>query len=59
MFLSSPKPASLWSRVVPLPEADVVGGEKLGTSNDEMSVPDDFDTLGAANIEPLFEGKAP
>jgi len=44
---------------VPLPEADVVGGEKLGTSNDEMSVPDDFDTLGAANIEPLFEGKAP
>jgi len=47
------------AKVVPLAEADVGGAEKLGFMDGEISVPDDFDTLGAADIESLFEGKAP
>jgi len=46
-------------KVVPLAEADVTSREKLGFMVGEISAPDDFDTLGAADIRALFEGKAP
>ncbi len=46
-------------KVVPLAEADVKGMEKLGFMSGEISVPDDFDALGAADIQALFEDKAP
>ncbi len=34
------------------------GGEKLGFMAGEISVPDDFDSLGAQEILLLFEGKS-
>jgi prevent-host-death family protein len=45
-------------KVVPLAETDVTSGEKLGFMLGEISTPDDFDTLGAADIRAIFEGKA-
>ncbi len=43
-------------KVVPLAEADKTGGEKLGFMAGEISAPEDFDTLDAAEIRALFEG---
>ena len=46
-------------KVVPLAEADAMSMEKLGFMSGEILVPDDFDTLGAADIQALFEGEMP
>ena len=46
-------------KVVPIAEADAMSMEKLGFMSGEILVPDDFDALGAADIQALFEGEAP
>jgi len=45
-------------KVSPLSEEDVRCKEKLGFMVGEISVPDDFDSLGAAEIKSLFDGGA-
>jgi prevent-host-death family protein len=45
-------------KVSPLSEEEVKGTEKLGFMVGEISVPDDFDSLGAAEIKSLFDGGA-
>ena len=45
-------------KVSPLSAEERQGGEKLGFMAGEISVPDDFDSLGAPEIMPLFEGKS-
>lgn len=45
-------------KVVPLAESDAIDQKKLGFMAGEMSIPDDFDTLSAADIQALFEGAA-
>jgi len=45
-------------KVLPLSESDLSGVEKLGFMSGEISVPDDFDTLAAAELAQLFEGKS-
>jgi antitoxin (DNA-binding transcriptional repressor) of toxin-antitoxin stability system len=42
----------------PLSAEELKGGEKLGFMAGEISVPDDFDSLGAPEIMRLFEGKS-
>ena len=44
-------------KVLPLSAEERKGGEKLGFMAGEVSVPDDFDTMGAREIALLFEGK--
>lgn len=44
-------------KVVPLSEADTCTARRLGFMSGEISVPDDFDTIHAAEIEQLFEGR--
>lgn len=44
-------------KVLPLSEGDLRGTEKLGFMSGEISVPDDFDSLAAAEMVQLFEGK--
>ena len=44
-------------KVTPLSGEELEGFEKLGFMGGEISVPDDFDSLGAAKIRQLFEGK--
>jgi prevent-host-death family protein len=46
-------------KVMPLDEADVTTKPRLGFMIGEISVPDNFDTLGAEDIRMLFEGKSP
>ncbi|MFH1981105.1 MAG: type II toxin-antitoxin system prevent-host-death family antitoxin [Pseudomonadota bacterium] len=46
-------------KVAPISEADVKSAEKLGFMAGEISVPDDFDALGVAEIVGIFEGDAP
>ena len=45
-------------KVSPLSAEERQGGEKLGFMAGEISVPDDFDSLGASEIMLLFEGKS-
>ena len=42
-------------KVIPLSATAIGGSEKLGFMAGEISVPDDFDTLGADDIRELFE----
>jgi prevent-host-death family protein len=44
-------------KVSPLSEQERKGVEKLGFMAGEISVPDDFDSMGASDILLLFEGK--
>jgi prevent-host-death family protein len=44
-------------KVLPLSAEDRKGVEKLGFMEGEISVPDDFDSLGAPEIMRLFKGK--
>lgn len=44
-------------KVMPLSEGESRGVEKLGFMSGEISVPDEFDALGATEIIQLFEGK--
>jgi prevent-host-death family protein len=45
-------------KVSPLSEEERKGGERLGFMAGEISVPDDFDSLGESEIMLLFEGKS-
>jgi prevent-host-death family protein len=46
-------------KVLPISEEELEGSEKrLGFMSGEISVPDDFDSLGEAEIIQLFEGKS-
>ena len=45
-------------KVSPLGEEDLQGGTRLGFMLGEISVPDDFDAIGAADVAELFEGRA-
>ena len=45
-------------KVSPISVEDKKGVEKLGFMEGEISVPDDFDSLGTAEIMLLFEGKS-
>jgi prevent-host-death family protein len=45
-------------KVSPLSTEERRGGEKLGFMAGEISVPEDFDSLGASEIMLLFEGKS-
>ena len=44
-------------KVLPLSDGVVDGTERLGFMSGEITVPDDFDSLGATEIAILFEGK--
>ena len=43
-------------KVLPLSDGVVDGTERLGFMSGEITVPDDFDSLGATEITKLFEG---
>jgi prevent-host-death family protein len=43
-------------KVTPLSKSDFDGSAKLGFMAGEITVPDDFDTLGAEAIHSLFQG---
>jgi prevent-host-death family protein len=45
-------------KVSPLSAEERKSGDKLGFMVGEISVPDDFDSLGAPEIMLLFEGKS-
>ena len=45
-------------KVSPLSEEELKGAQKIGFMAGEISVPDDFDSLGATEIMRLFEGKS-
>ena len=45
-------------KVLPLSAEERKGAEKLGFMAGEISIPDDFDSLGAPEIMRLFEGKS-
>ena len=45
-------------KVSPLSMEERRGGKKLGFMTGEISVPDDFDSLGASEILHLFDGKS-
>ena len=44
-------------KVSPLSAEERKGGDRLGFMAGEISVPDDFDSMGASDIVRLFEGK--
>ena len=44
-------------KVIPINPEDQGNGRRLGFMAGEISVPDDFDRMGADEIETLFEGK--
>ena len=46
-------------KVIPLGEAEAGTASRLGFMAGEFSVPDDFDRMGADEIEQLFGGGAP
>ena len=53
--LSSPRPASRWCVVaIDAPEAGT--RRRLGFLAGQFSVPDDFDRIGATEVEALFGG---
>jgi len=43
-------------KVIPFDENEQPGVRRLGFMSGEISVPDDFDKLGAGEIADLFEG---
>ena len=43
-------------KVIPLPDTDSAAARRLGFMADETSIPDDFDSMGADEIERLFTG---
>ncbi len=43
-------------KVMPILDAELEGTKKLGFMSGEIEVPDDFDSLGKADIIALFEG---
>jgi prevent-host-death family protein len=45
-------------KVLPLSTEERKGAEKLGFMAGEISMPDDFNSLGAPEIMRLFEGKS-
>jgi prevent-host-death family protein len=45
-------------KVMPLSEDELRSTRRLGFMAGEISVPDDFDSLGAMEIEELFHGKS-
>jgi prevent-host-death family protein len=45
-------------KVVPLSDEETQDTQRLGFMANEISVPDDFDTLEAPGIVDLFEGKS-
>jgi len=45
-------------KVLPVSEGELAETEKLGFMAGEIAVPDDFDSLGSAEITHLFEGKS-
>lgn len=45
-------------KVSPLSEGELKGAQKLGFMSGEISVPDDFDSLGEREIRRLFEWKS-
>jgi prevent-host-death family protein len=45
-------------KVLPLSEGELVEAGRLGFMSGEISVPDDFDSMGADEVIRLFEGKA-
>jgi prevent-host-death family protein len=45
-------------KVLPLSAEERKGAEKLGFMVGEISMPDDFDSLGSPEIMRLFEGKS-
>jgi prevent-host-death family protein len=45
-------------KVLPLSEGELKVTDRLGFMSGEISVPDDFDSLGAKEIKRLFEGKS-
>lgn len=45
-------------KVSPLGEEDLHRITRLGFMSGEISVPDDFDAIGVADIPELFEGRA-
>ncbi len=45
-------------KVSPLSEEDQKGDLKIGFMTGEISVPDDFDSMGETDIIQLFEGKS-
>ena len=44
-------------KVSPLSDEEVRPSQRLGFMASEISVPDDFDTMGAAETRALFEGE--
>ena len=44
-------------KVLPLSHGAIGGTERLGFMSGEIEVPEDFDSIGAAEIAALFEGK--
>jgi prevent-host-death family protein len=43
-------------KVIPLSHAESTPSQRLGFMNGEIQVPDDFDQMGAREIEKLFGG---
>lgn len=44
-------------KVVPLTPEDLPGKRRIGFMAGEISVPEDFDTMGHAEVAQLFEGR--
>jgi prevent-host-death family protein len=44
-------------KVIPLSGTDSCMVRRLGFMSGEISVPDDFDSMGSSEIEQLFEGR--
>lgn len=45
-------------KVVPIEDADQCAKNPIGFMDGEISVPDDFDTMGQDEIRRMFEGEA-
>jgi antitoxin (DNA-binding transcriptional repressor) of toxin-antitoxin stability system len=52
------KAGKLLAKVVPLENAESPAANPIGFLKGKISVPDDFDRMGEADIKRLFEGKA-
>lgn len=46
-------------KVIPYTEGQPEGGRRLGFMAGEISVPDDFDRMGGADVAELFDGLEP
>jgi prevent-host-death family protein len=45
------------AKALPISDTELKGIERLGFMAGEISIPDDFDSLGAAETAVLFEGR--